>query len=108
MVADMKELEIFDAAEIHAPSFNATEVIMSKNCQKFHIPDRRWNSQVVWNRSGYPKIHLNSGPPCTREHNDVPQGESDGCQPLEKLTDDNEVRNDFLFDRRELHLSSSL
>ena len=91
-----------------SPRLNATEVIMSKKRQKFHFFDRRWNSQVVWNRSGFPKIHLNSGSPCTREHNDVPQGESDGCQPLDEVTDDNEVRNDLMFDRRELHLSSSL
>ena len=84
MVADMQELEILEASEIHAPRLNATEVIMP-----------RWNSQVVWKRSGLPKIHFNSGPPCTREHNDVPQGQSDGSQPLDKLTNDNEARNDF-------------
>ena len=50
MVADTEELE--------------------EMCRKMvnisHIPDRRWNRQVVWKRSGFPKNHLNQGSPCTR------------------------------------------
>ena len=34
---------------------------MPKNGEHFHILDRRWNRQVVWKRSGVPKIHLQSG-----------------------------------------------
>ena len=33
---------------------------------KLHIPDRRWNREIVWTRPWNPKIHLNSGLPCTR------------------------------------------
>ena len=72
MVADMKELEKFGRVR---PPCSKTQCNGSHHVEKLskkhHIPDRRWNSQVVWNRSGFPKIHLNSGPPCTREHNDV-------------------------------------
>ena len=30
------------------------------------VPDRRWNSHIVWKRSGLPNIHLNPGLSCTR------------------------------------------
>ena len=28
---------------------------------KLHLPDRRWNSQIVWRRPGFPKIHFDTG-----------------------------------------------
>ena len=72
MVADMKELEKVgrDRNLCSRTQCNGSHHV-EKLSKKQHIPDRRWNSQVVWNRSGFPKIHFNSGPPCTREHNDV-------------------------------------
>ena len=78
LIADTGELEILDASEIHARRLNAKEVLTPKNGQNFHIPDRRWNSQIRG-----------------EEHNDVLQGESDGSQPLDKLADDSKVRHDF-------------
>ena len=55
MVADVEELETLDASEIYARSFNAKEITTPKNDELFEIPDRRWNSQIVWRRSGFPK-----------------------------------------------------
>ena len=55
---------------------------------KNHIPDRRWNCSIVWKRSGW-------DPERGEEHKDDLQGESDGSQPLHKITDDSEARKDF-------------
>ena len=55
--------EIWDASDIHARRLNAREVLMPKNGEFFIF---RSNSQVVWKKSSFPKIHLNSGSPCTR------------------------------------------
>ena len=72
MVADM-ELEKLGSVgnPCSKTQCNGSHHVERLSKKKPHIPDRRWNSQVVWKRSGFPKIHLNSGPPCAREHNDV-------------------------------------
>ena len=39
----------------------------SVNAQKvwtFYIPDRRWNSKIVWKRSWSPRIHCEAGTTC--------------------------------------------
>ena len=46
VVADIEELENLDASEIHARRLN------EKGC----FPGGIWNSQVVWQSSGFPKI----------------------------------------------------
>ena len=61
MVADIEELEKMDAYEIHARRLNAKEVLTPKNGEQFIFPDRRWNSQTFWRRSGSKNIHLNPG-----------------------------------------------
>ena len=55
-----------DAREVHARRLNAKEVLMPKNGEHFIFSVCRWNSQVVWKRSGFPKIHPNPGSPCKR------------------------------------------
>ena len=49
---------------------------------------RRWNSQVVWRRSGDPKKS-------DEALSDDVQGSSDGTQSIDATMDDREVRNDF-------------
>ena len=72
MVADMKLEKLGSVGNLCSRTqCNGSHHVERLSKKKQHIPDRRWNSQVVWKRSGFPKIHLNSGPPCTREHNDV-------------------------------------
>ena len=65
MVADIEEVEMMDTSEIHAKtqckgSVNAFE------WWKIHNPNRRWNSQNFWRRSGSENIHPNSGEPRQR------------------------------------------
>ena len=60
LVADIAEPEISDASEIDARGLTAKEVVTPKDGENV-IPARRWNSQIVWKRSGFPKIHLNTG-----------------------------------------------
>ena len=74
MVADIEEVEKMDASESHARRLNAKEVLTHQNGEKTYIPDGRWNSQIIWRRSGSENIHLNPGqptsniPPHTRTH----------------------------------------
>ena len=74
------------------------------------MPDRRWTSQ---NCLG--EIRFSGDPPQTRITQHVEksttmffEAESDACHPSDTLTDDGEARNDFLDDRKELYLSSSV
>ena len=46
MVADIEEWEKMDASELHARRLNAKEVLNAAKKWKFHIPNRRWNSQI--------------------------------------------------------------
>ena len=66
LVADIEELEKMDASDIHARRLNAKEVLTPKNGETFIFPDRRWNSQTIWRRSGSENIHLNPGQPRPR------------------------------------------
>ena len=61
LVADIEELEKMDASEIHAEKPNAKEVSTRVSGEKFKIPNRRWNSQTIWKRSGSENIHLDTG-----------------------------------------------
>ena len=51
MVADI-ELEILDVSEIHARRLNAKGVHDAKMVNTSYS-GRRWNSQVVWRKSGF-------------------------------------------------------
>ena len=62
LVADIEELDVLDASEIHARRLNAKEILTPKRWT-FHVPNRRWNSQIVWRRLWNPKIHLDTGLP---------------------------------------------
>ena len=55
-----------DASEIHAKRLNAKEVLTPMSGENFHVPDRRWNGQTLWRRSGTENIHLNPGSPRPR------------------------------------------
>ena len=67
MVVDTEELENLDASDVHARRLNAKEVLMPKNGETAIFPVADGTAKlVVWKRSGFPKIHLNSGLSCTR------------------------------------------
>ena len=66
------------------------------NLLKFPIADgtvKLSGRDQVFRKSTSMKDHLAQG----EEHNDVPQGESDGSQSSDTLTDDSEARNDFFW-----------
>ena len=48
---DIEEVGKLDASEIHARRLNAKEIVTPKRWELFKIPDRRWNSKIVWKRS---------------------------------------------------------
>ena len=52
MVADIEELEEMDASELDARRLNAKEVLTPMKGDNFIVPNRRWNSQNLWRRSG--------------------------------------------------------
>ena len=81
MVADIEELKEMDASELHARRLNAKEVLTPQNGVNFYIPDRRWNSQIIWTRSGSENIHFNPGQPRPRRRTRDLLGESDGTPP---------------------------
>ena len=91
MVADFEELEFWTRQN----SMLGDSMRRRSSCRKMvktqHIPNRRWNSQRVWRRSGFPKIQPERG----EELRDDPRGESDWSQPIDTVTDDREARNDF-------------
>ena len=61
--ADIEELENSDASEIDARRLKCREDYNhEKKVKTNHISNRRWNSKVVWRRSGGPQIHQNTGP----------------------------------------------
>ena len=53
MVADVEELEFFDASEFHARRHNAKEMTKPKN-----------DSKIVWKRPWIPKFHSMAGTTC--------------------------------------------
>ena len=72
-----------------------------------NIPDRRWNSPIVWRKSGYPNITTSIRDQLERSdlkknqsergeecRDDLP-GESDRSQPIGTMTNGREARNDF-------------
>ena len=63
LVADIEELDNLEALEIHARRLNAKEMLKPKKSGTFCIPNRGWNSKIVWKRSWSPRIHSNAGPP---------------------------------------------
>ena len=65
MVADVEELVKMDASEIHAWGLDAKEVSTLQNGERY-LPDRRWNSQTIWRRSGSENTHLDPGQPRPR------------------------------------------
>ena len=88
LVTDIGELEKMDASEIHARRVNAKEVFTLQNGKTYYIPDRRWNSQTLWRRSGSENIHLKLGQPRPRRRT----GKSSGRI---RRADDGEARKDF-------------
>ena len=84
MVADIEELEILDASEIHARRLAAKEVLMPKSGDHFTFPiaDGPVTSSErdpVFRRS----TSIQDYPAQGEEHNGVPRGESDGSQPFD-------------------------
>ena len=108
MVADIEELEILDASEIHARRFTAKEVLMPKSGDHFTFPIGAGPVKLSGREQVFRKSTLIQDHPARgEEHNDVLQAESGGSPPSDTLADDGEARNDFLDDRKELYLSSS-
>ena len=68
LVEDIEELEKMDASAIHAMRLNAKEVLTPQNGETY-IPDRRWNSQIIWRRPGSENIQ--SGTALTEEKSKV-------------------------------------
>ena len=66
IVADIQELENLDASEFMLGASMRRRSSCQNMVTNFIFPGRRWNSQVVWKRSGFPKNHLSSGSPSTR------------------------------------------
>ena len=62
-VADAEELKHLDASEIHARRFNTKEVLMPKE-RGFVLRFADEISQIGRKRSGFSKIHFNSGSQC--------------------------------------------
>ena len=110
MVADSEELENLDASQIHARRLNAKEVLMPNNGNHFICPIADGPVKIVLARSGFPTIHLKIRITQHVERSTTMffEAESDGSHPSDTLTDDGEARNDFLDDRWELYLSSSV
>ena len=89
LIADIDKLENLDASEIHAQKLNAKEVLTPKKVNLFTFSIADGPVKASGRELVFRKIHLLPGLPAqSEEHNDVPQGESDGSQPLDTLTDD--------------------
>ena len=55
---------IFGRVRNSCPKAQRKESKYAEEWWKFHIPNRRWNSKIVWKRSWNPKIHSEVGPSC--------------------------------------------
>ena len=99
MVADIEEWEKMDASELHARRLNAKEVLDAAKKWKFHIPNRRWNSQIFGRGR-----HLRTSPftqerPERGEEQEIEE-ESDELHSPTQLQDDStrddeEAKKDF-------------
>ena len=80
---------------------------MPKNWNHFKCPIA--DGRVKLSRAGLPKIHLKIRITLHVEKSTtmIFEESRDGSHPSDTLADDGEARNDFLDDRKELHLSSS-
>ena len=94
MVADIEELENLGASEIHARRLNVREVLMPKDGEDFKFPVADGTVNCLQEMK-FSEIHFNPGSPCTRRRAYDLQGETEGSQPLDTMTDDGEARNDF-------------
>ena len=94
-------------SEIHARRLNAKEILTPKNGEHFIFPIAGGMFKLSGGDQGIRKSTLIRDDPERGELRDDLRGESDGSQPLDTLPEDGEVRNDFWFDRRELHFASS-
>ena len=93
--ADIEELEYLDGSEIHARRLNAKEVLMLENGGNFIFPITDGTVKL----SGGDQVFRTSTsiqdyPARGEEHNDGFQGESDGSQVSDTLTDDSGAPND--------------
>ena len=82
MVADIEELEILDASEIHARRLTAKGVLMPKSGDHFTFPIedgpvKSSGREQVFRKS----TSIQDYPAQGEEHNGVPRGESDGSEP---------------------------
>ena len=79
----------------------AKELSTRVSGEKFKFPNRRWNSQTIWKRSGSENIHLDTGQNSTdREDQGNLQGEPDGSSSIpfqDSSSDDGEAKNDFRY-----------
>ena len=107
LVADIEELENLTALEIHPRRFLCKGFLNAEKWCTFQLPKRRWNSEVVWRRSGFWKSTSKREQPVRGEElsGDL-RGESDGSQPIDNDAWQKSPKL-FLVDRRELHLSPS-
>ena len=95
LVADI-ELEIMDTSEMHARSFNATDVITPKNGEIFIFPIADGTVELPGRDHGIRRSTLMRDQPLRSEElSGDPQGMSDKSQPIDEITNDGEARNDF-------------
>ena len=85
-----------DASEIDARRLNAKEVLTPQNVENY-FPDRRWDSQIIWRRSGSENIHLNRDHPTEEKNKEIFEENQTGSSPpfQHSSPDDGEARNDF-------------
>ena len=89
LVADIEELDMLDASDIHARRLNARGNNAQKRVNKF-FTDRRWNSKIVWKKLWSPRIHSKAETTCKEWR----------CQrrtsrKLGNVSTDRRTRNDF-------------
>ena len=95
MVADIEEPENLDASDVLARRLNAKEVLMLENGGNFIFPIADGTVKLSGGDQVFRKsTSIQVCPARGEEHNDGLQGESDGSQLLDTLTDDSVARND--------------
>ena len=108
MVADVEELENVDASEKQARRLNAKEIIKAENGESFIFSIADGTVKLCGRDDGLRKsTSMRDQPVRSEELGRELQGGSDTSQPIHEMSDDREARDDFLVDRRELHVSSS-
>ena len=111
MIADSEELDNLDVSQIHARRLKCQFFLVQKMLNFSYVRSQMDQSKlIVFARSGFPEIHLKIRITQHVEKSTTMffEAESDACHPSDTLTDDGEARNDFLVDRWELFLSSSV